>query len=249
MTTTDKANVSIARDRLDRVVRALEDAAMGDFKAAKDGVGTPAGDTFGLMEAALLSLIGGMEAALEDNRGMYEQSLKNLVAAQTLAEQQRETIQKLAAEQLIGERQRQTIRQLSTPIIDVWDGVVALPIVGFVDTQRTVEMTEQLLERIVRTSTKHVIIDLTAIETIDTSTADHLVKLTRAAGLLGTHCVVTGIGAEMARTLSSIGVTLGDIKTLRTLRDGLRYCIVLSARGQDQLRVAGKGAPARAGAA
>lgn len=123
------------------------------------------------------------------------------------------------------EQQRMTISALSTPIIDVWDGVVTLPLVGVIDTQRAVEMTERLLARIVESGARAVIIDLTGVEVVDTATADHLVRLTRAAGLLGARCYVTGIGPSIARTLVGMGVDLGGARTLRTLKEALRACI------------------------
>jgi rsbT co-antagonist protein RsbR len=123
------------------------------------------------------------------------------------------------------EQQRLTISALSTPIIDVWDGVVTLPLVGVIDTQRAVEMTERLLARIVESGARAVIIDLTGVEVVDTATADHLVRLTRAAGLLGARCFVTGIGPSIARTLVGMGVDLGGVRTMRTLKEALRACI------------------------
>ncbi|MBK8714384.1 MAG: STAS domain-containing protein [Deltaproteobacteria bacterium] len=118
-----------------------------------------------------------------------------------------------------------TISALSTPIIDVWEGVVTLPLVGVIDTQRAVEMTERLLARIVESGARAVIIDLTGVEVVDTATADHLVRLTRAAGLLGARCFVTGIGPNIARTLVGMGVDLGGVRTMRTLKEALRACI------------------------
>jgi rsbT co-antagonist protein RsbR len=123
------------------------------------------------------------------------------------------------------EQQRLTISALSTPIIDVWDGVVTLPLVGVIDTQRAVDMTERLLARIVESGARAVIIDLTGVEVVDTATADHLVRLTRAAGLLGARCLVTGIGPSIARTLVGMGVDLGGVRTMRTLKEALRACI------------------------
>lgn len=128
------------------------------------------------------------------------------------------------------EQQRMTISALSTPIIDVWDGVVTLPLVGVIDTQRALEMTERLLARIVQTGARAVIIDLTGVEIVDTATADHLARLTRAAELLGARCIVTGIGPHIARTLVGMGVELGRVRTLRTLKEALRVCIAEDAQ-------------------
>ncbi|MBK6920059.1 MAG: STAS domain-containing protein [Deltaproteobacteria bacterium] len=154
--------------------------------------------------------------AAEDEFGLLEGAFQIFIGE--LAEA------KAAAQRAI-EQQRMTISALSTPIIDVWEGVVTLPLVGVIDTQRAVEMTERLLARIVESGARAVIIDLTGVEVVDTATADHLVRLTRAAGLLGARCFVTGIGPNIARTLVGMGVDLGGVRTMRTLKEALRACI------------------------
>jgi len=157
----------------------------------------------------------------EDDFGMLEGALG--VFLSELAEAK-------GALQRAVEQQRMTISALSTPIIDVWDGVVTLPVVGVIDTQRAMEMTERLLSRIVQTGARAVIIDLTGVEIVDTATADHLARLTRAAELLGARCIVTGIGPNIARTLVGMGVELGRVRTLRTLKEALRVCIAEDAQ-------------------
>lgn len=157
-----------------------------------------------------------IEPESEDEFGMLEGAFAVFVG---------ELAEAKGALQRAVEQQRLTISALSTPIIDVWDGVVTLPLVGVIDTQRAVEMTERLLARIVESGARAVIIDLTGVEVVDTATADHLVRLTRAAGLLGARCYVTGIGPNIARTLVGMGVDLGGVRTLRTLKEALRVCI------------------------
>jgi len=119
------------------------------------------------------------------------------------------------------ERQQAAISELTTPIIRVWDKVLCLPIVGIVDSRRSVEMMDSLLNRIIETECRCVIVDITGVDVVDTKTADYFVKMIKAANLLGTTCIITGISPEIAQTLTNIGVDLSGIKTLRNLKEGL----------------------------
>lgn len=123
------------------------------------------------------------------------------------------------------ESQRDAIRALSTPIIEVWDGVLALPIIGVVDSGRAAGIMEKLLGTVVRTRAAHVLLDLTGVEVVDTSTADHLIKMVRALALLGAHAIVTGVRPSVARVLVSLGLELDSLTTVRNLRDGLKLCM------------------------
>ncbi|MRG94070.1 STAS domain-containing protein [Polyangium spumosum] len=122
-------------------------------------------------------------------------------------------------------RQEEAIRALSTPIIEVWDGVLSLPLFGVVDSQRAAEMMERLLDAITQKAATYAIIDLTGVEIVDTSTADHIGKLVRAAELLGARCIITGIRPAVAQTMVQIGIDLTKIVTLATLREALRRCM------------------------
>jgi len=117
------------------------------------------------------------------------------------------------------------VRQLQTPILQLWDDVLALPVIGMVDSRRSAEMMETLLIEIVNNRCKFVILDITGVEIVDTRTADHFVKVMKSAELLGTRCVMTGIRPAVAQTLVELGVDLSSIRTLRNLQEGLRYCL------------------------
>jgi anti-anti-sigma regulatory factor len=117
------------------------------------------------------------------------------------------------------------VRQLQTPILQLWDDVLALPVIGVVDSRRSHEMMETLLKEIVTHRCKYVIIDITGVEIVDTRTADHFVKVMKSAELLGTRCVMTGIRPAVAQTLVELGVDLSSIRTLRNLEEGLRDCL------------------------
>lgn len=120
------------------------------------------------------------------------------------------------------ELQRAAIRELSTPIIEVWEGVLCLPVVGVLDSSRSAEMTEALLTAIVEKKARCAIIDITGIQVMDTGTADHFLRMARAVRLLGSNCVLTGIHPNIAQTVVHMGVDLSDIVTHRTLRNALQ---------------------------
>ena len=131
------------------------------------------------------------------------------------------------AEKELGKRfeeaeiQQKAIEQLSTPILEIWEGILVLPVVGFVDTVRSSEMTDKLLEAVVTHRARGVLIDITGIDVLDTKTADHFIKMAKAVRLLGAESVVTGISPAIAQTLTHIDVDLTGLETLRSLRDGL----------------------------
>jgi anti-anti-sigma regulatory factor len=137
-------------------------------------------------------------------------------------ESQIETIQRQQNTQAAMEN---LVRQLQTPILQLWDDVLCLPVIGMVDSRRSQEMMETLLAEIVVHRCKYVIIDITGVEIVDTRTADHFVKVMKSAELLGTRCVMTGIRPAVAQTLVELGVDLSSIRTLRNLEEGLRDCL------------------------
>lgn len=122
-------------------------------------------------------------------------------------------------------RQRFAIRSLSTPILQIWDDVLALPVIGVVDTQRSSDIMENLLGAIVQNRARYVILDITGVEVVDTKTADHFIKLISSARLLGAQCVLTGIQPAVAQTLVDIGIDMSAVTTMRNLQDGLRECL------------------------
>jgi rsbT co-antagonist protein RsbR len=123
------------------------------------------------------------------------------------------------------ERQQQVIRALSTPIIQVWDNVLTLPMVGVIDSARASEIMQSLLNEVVRTRARYAILDLTGVDAIDTATASHLLSLIRAIQLLGAEGIVTGLQPSIAQTIVGLGVDLSGILTLATLREGLKLCM------------------------
>jgi rsbT co-antagonist protein RsbR len=148
---------------------------------------------------------------------------------------ERKRAERAMERQLAGEREKNellesmqlAIQELSTPILELWDDVLALPVIGIVDSKRSIEMMEQLLEAVVRKQAQFVIIDITGVELVDTVTADRLLRMVTAVEYVGARCILTGIRSAVAQTLATLRVDLGSMLTLRTLKDGLRECFRL----------------------
>lgn len=122
------------------------------------------------------------------------------------------------------EQLRVAVQELSTPIIEVWDDVLALPVVGVVDPQRGSQMIERLLDAVTRMRCRYVILDLTGVSMIDTGSADMFVKLARAVKMLGADCILSGVQPAVAQTLITLQVELG-LLTERNLKQALEVCI------------------------
>jgi rsbT co-antagonist protein RsbR len=130
-------------------------------------------------------------------------------------------------------RLRGALEELSTPVLELWDDVLALPVVGVLDSQRSAEMTERLLAETARSQAKVVIVDLTGVEVVDTATADRLIKLAQAVEMLGSRCIVTGIQPAVAQTIVDLGVEFGRLRTLRNLRHALKLSMKISGERAD----------------
>jgi len=123
------------------------------------------------------------------------------------------------------EQQRNAIRELSTPVIEIWDRVLCLPVVGVMDTVRSAEMTEALLRAVTEKKTRCAIVDVTGIEVMDSSTTEHFLRMARAVRLLGAECVLAGISPSIAQTIVHMGVDLSQVVTFRSLREALVYYV------------------------
>ena len=126
-------------------------------------------------------------------------------------------------------RQQQDMMELSTPVVTLWDGVLALPLIGTLDSARTQVVMENLLQRIVDSGASIAIIDITGVPTVDTVTAQHLLKTVAAARLMGADCIVSGIRPQIAQTIVHLGVDLGTVITKATLADA--FAIALKRLG------------------
>jgi PAS domain S-box-containing protein len=122
-------------------------------------------------------------------------------------------------------RQQEAIRVLSVPIIEVWDGVLTVPVLGVLDLERTAELMATLLAAVTRTHCRHVILDVTGVATMDAATAEHVIRVVRALQLLGAIGIVVGIQPSVAKAIVSLGVDLSSITTLANLREALMLCM------------------------
>ncbi|MDI1442778.1 PAS domain S-box protein [Polyangium sp. 6x1] len=123
------------------------------------------------------------------------------------------------------EEQRSAIHAMSAPIIQVWDGVLALPVVGMLDEARASEITGRMLSAVVSQAAKYAILDLTGVESVDEATADHVVRIIRSIQLLGAQSIVTGIRPAVAQTLISLGAGFAGARTVSNLREAIKLCM------------------------
>jgi rsbT co-antagonist protein RsbR len=128
------------------------------------------------------------------------------------------------------EEQRDAIRAMSTPVLQVWHGVLALPLIGQLDRERARALQEALLHAVVATRARHVLIDVTGVPVVDIEAAGHLRDTVRATQLLGSRCALVGISPAMAETLIALDVSLERIATFATLRDGLQHAMAPTRR-------------------
>lgn len=136
-------------------------------------------------------------------------------------------------------RQQEDMLELSTPVVKLWDGVLALPIIGTLDSARTQVVMESLLQAIVNTNSHVAIIDITGVPTVDTVVAQHLLKTVTAARLMGAECIISGVRPQIAQTIVHLGINLLDVTTKSTL--SAAFSLALQQLGVTFVREAAKG--------
>ncbi|WP_036373696.1 STAS domain-containing protein [Micromonospora sp. ATCC 39149] len=130
-------------------------------------------------------------------------------------------------ESLIADQAEQLL-ELSTPVVKIWEGVVAVPLVGTLDSARAQVVMERLLQTLVDTSSPYAIIDITGVPAVDTQVAQHILKTVVAARLMGADCIISGIRPQIAQTIVALGIEFGDIATKASLADALRHVLRLT---------------------
>ena len=133
-------------------------------------------------------------------------------------------------------RQQQELLELSTPVVKVWEGVVAVPLIGTLDSARTQVVMENLLTRIVETGASVAIIDITGVPTVDTLVAQHLIKTVAAARLMGAECIISGIRPQIAQTIVHLGIVLENVTTKATLADAISVALKATGYAVTRLR-------------
>jgi rsbT co-antagonist protein RsbR len=139
-----------------------------------------------------------------------------------------------AAREEVTAQQAETLLELSTPVVKLWDGIVALPLVGTLDSARTQVVMESLLQALVETGSEHAIIDITGVAAVDTQVAQHLLKTVQAARLLGAECIISGIRPQIAQTVVALGIEFGDIHTKATLAEAM--LLAMRRTGRDVVK-------------
>ncbi|GAB2614188.1 polyvinylalcohol dehydrogenase [Paractinoplanes abujensis] len=132
-------------------------------------------------------------------------------------------------EELIADQAEQLL-ELSTPVVKLWEGVVAVPLVGTLDSARAQVVMERLLQTLVDTGSPYAIIDITGVPAVDTQVAQHVLKTVVAARLMGADCIISGIRPQIAQTIVALGIEFGDIATKSSLADALRYVLAQTGK-------------------
>jgi rsbT co-antagonist protein RsbR len=163
--------------------------------------------------------------------GALTSTLNEMIASLTeararSAQYSSELQEKLAAIQA----QEAAIAELQTPILEVWEGVLCMPIVGIVDSVRTADMARTLLQMIVQTKARLALIDITGIQVMDTRAVDHFLRMARAVRLLGARAVLSGVHPNVSQTIVHMGLDLRGIETHRSMRDALRQFVSAKPR-------------------
>lgn len=196
-------------------------AALSASRAAQ---GASAGDT----SVFVLAMKKPLFSALQQHYGNKPEELAQALwwvstLVDKLAQHTASTYQR-AREDIIT-RQQQELLELSTPVIKLWDGVLAVPMIGTLDSNRTQVVMEALLQRIVDTGSELAIIDITGVPTVDTLVAQHLLKTVTAIRLMGADCIISGIRPQIAQTIVHLGIDLQGVTTKATLADALALAL------------------------
>jgi rsbT co-antagonist protein RsbR len=120
-------------------------------------------------------------------------------------------------------KQQEAVTRLSTPLVDVWEGTIMIPLIGILDSARAKQLTEAVLEQIAKTKTDVIVMDISGIAAIDTKAASHILRTMQAAKLMGTEIIMTGIRPDVATTLVTLGIDLSNVVTRGTMREGLEF--------------------------
>jgi CheY-like chemotaxis protein/anti-anti-sigma regulatory factor len=162
-------------------------------------------------------------ASIESSIDALRQGVYDYLVKPCMVEDLKRTVRRA----LEHREQRQRITELSSPVVEIWDGVLLVPLVGTLDDQRAAQMSSALLEAVRTECARVVLVDITGCTVVDTYTAAHLVNTVRSVRLLGAATVITGVSAHVAADLVKLGVRLEDITTRRRLADGLRLALEL----------------------
>jgi rsbT co-antagonist protein RsbR len=195
--------MSVDKDRLQVVLELIQKMAAGDLDIQAPMLAH--GDELDAVAAGLVMLAEEMSAQMDANRVLHSELLS--ARERTIAAQQ------------------QAIVELSTPVLQVWKGILIMPLVGVIDTARAKDMTDRLLEEIADRQASVVLIDITGVPVVDSGVAQHLLLTIRAVKLLGAKCMLTGVSPAVAQTLVTLGINLSEVITKGSLQSGLAHAL------------------------
>ncbi|QMV73351.1 STAS domain-containing protein [Comamonas piscis] len=195
-------------------------AALERLSASRAAQGSTAGSTSAFVLALKQPIFEALQRELaSDTQALIDAIARVSLYVDALAQWTMDAYQR-TREQLI-KRQQEELLELSTPVIKLWDGVLAVPMIGTLDSSRTQLVMESLLQRIVETESSLAIIDITGVPTVDTLVAQHLLKTVTAIRLMGADCIICGIRPQIAQTIVHLGIDLNSVTTKATLADAL----------------------------
>ena len=211
-------------DRFDDAAWGRTRAVLSALSQSRAAQGASAGDTSGFVMAIKKPLFAGLQARLgADPKLAFDTTWTASRLVDNFAQFTATTYQR-SREEVI-ERQQQELLELSTPVVKLWEGVLAVPMIGTLDSSRTQLVMESLLTRIVETGSELAIIDITGVPTVDTLVAQHLLKTVTAIRLMGADCIISGIRPQIAQTIVHLGIDLQGIVTKATLADALQLAM------------------------
>jgi rsbT co-antagonist protein RsbR len=210
--------------RFDTPVWAPLRDALAELSRSRAAKGQSAGDTSMFVLALKKPLFEAVQRRLGAEPGAMGSTLWTLsTAVDRLAQHTVATFQ-IAREDII-RRQQEELLELSTPVVKLWEGVLAVPMIGVLDSGRTQMVMEALLQKIVETGSALAIIDITGVPTVDTLVAQHLLKTVTAIRLMGADCIISGIRPQIAQTIVHLGIDLQGVRTKATLADALALAL------------------------
>jgi rsbT co-antagonist protein RsbR len=216
-------------DRVDgaewRPVREL----LADISASRAQQGFSPSETASFVFSLKRPLVEALRKEMKDPHALFQEVWNSNVMIDKLGLYTTDAFIK-SRDQIIA-RQQEEMLELSTPVVTLWDGIVALPLIGTLDSARTQIVMESLLQEIVRTNSRTAIIDITGVPTVDTLVAQHLLKTITAARLMGAECIISGIRPQIAQTIVHLGINLSDITTKAKLADAFALALHRAGRG------------------
>jgi rsbT co-antagonist protein RsbR len=201
------------------VTQALE--TLSHSRAAQ---GQSAADTSAFVLALKKPLFSNLQRRLASDSALLVSAVWSVSTLVDKLAQRTVNAYQLSREDII-RRQQQELLELSTPVIKLWDGVLAVPMIGTLDSNRTQIVMETLLQQIVETESSLAIIDITGVPTVDTLVAQHLLKTVSAIRLMGADCIISGIRPQIAQTIVHLGIDLQGISSKATLADALALAL------------------------